>query len=117
MTPERVERDERYGNTRVAKIRAAYNDLRAAINAGDLEAAEVALGRYEQWSDYVLDARHAAKDARIRELEEAQRLAHIRIGICADRMEGCNAIGGDHQLIDEVREWESDARAVLQGEK
>ena len=50
---------ERYGATRVTKIRAAYNDLRQAIASGDLDAAQVAFDRYEAWSDYVLDARHA----------------------------------------------------------
>lgn len=43
----------RYGRTRVAKIRAAYNDLRAAVQAGDIERAQEALDRYEQWADYV----------------------------------------------------------------
>lgn len=45
--------DTRYGNTRVAKIKAAYDDLRSAIRAGDMEKAEAALDRYEQWADYV----------------------------------------------------------------
>ncbi len=44
---------ERYGRTRVSKIRAAYNELRRAIRAGDLDAAESALNRYEQWADYI----------------------------------------------------------------
>lgn len=47
---------DRYGNTRVAKIRAAYNDMRAAIRAGDIEAVERALDRYEPWADYVFGA-------------------------------------------------------------
>lgn len=47
---------DRYGNTRVAKIKAAYNDLRAAIRSGDIEAAERALDRYEPWADYVFGA-------------------------------------------------------------
>lgn len=34
----------RYGRTRVAKIRAAYNDLRAAVQAGDIERAVEAEG-------------------------------------------------------------------------
>lgn len=34
--------EARYGNTRVAKIRAAYNDLRSALAEGDLEAAQAA---------------------------------------------------------------------------
>lgn len=49
---------ERYGKLRVAKIRSAYNELRAAIRAGDLERAEVALDRYEQWADFIFDERH-----------------------------------------------------------
>ncbi len=44
---------ERYGNVRVAKIRAAYNDLRKAIRSGDVEAADAALDRYEPWADYI----------------------------------------------------------------
>ena len=50
--------DERYGVTKVAKIRAAYNDLRTAIASGDLDAAQKAFDRYEQWSDYAVDKRH-----------------------------------------------------------
>lgn len=46
-------RPDRYGKTRVSKIKAAYDDLRAAIRRGDIEAAEAALDRYEQWADYV----------------------------------------------------------------
>lgn len=34
----------RYGRTRVTKIRAAYNDLRAAVQAGDIERAVEAEG-------------------------------------------------------------------------
>lgn len=49
---------ERYGKTRVSKIRAAFNDLRKAIRAGDNEAAEIALDRYEPWADYIFDERH-----------------------------------------------------------
>lgn len=44
----------RYGRTRVTKIRSAYNDLRAAVQAGDIERAQEALDRYEPWADYVL---------------------------------------------------------------
>lgn len=57
MTPESTD-PERYGQTRVGKIRAAFNDLRSAIRSGDTEAAEKALDRYEPWADYVFDARH-----------------------------------------------------------
>lgn len=45
---------ERYGRTKVAKIITAYDDLRRAIRERDLEAAEDALDRYEQWAGYVL---------------------------------------------------------------
>ena len=44
---------ERYGRTRVAKIKSAYDDLRTAVRSGDLDAANAALDRYEQWADYV----------------------------------------------------------------
>lgn len=50
---------DRYGNTKVAKIRAAYNELRRAIRAGDIEAAERALDRYEPWADFIFDRRQA----------------------------------------------------------
>lgn len=53
------------------------------------------------------------RDALIKELVAALRVAGIRIGICADRMEGCNADGGDHQLVFEVREWVDDTHAAL----
>lgn len=46
---------DHYGNTSVSKIRAAFNDLRRAIRAGDIEAAEHALDRYEPWADYVFE--------------------------------------------------------------
>jgi len=49
---------ERYGRVRVSKVRAAYNDLRTAVRAGDIEAAQEALDRYEQWADIVFDERH-----------------------------------------------------------
>lgn len=45
---------EKYGNTRVAKIRATFNWLRQAIRSGDIEEAEAALDRYEQWADFIL---------------------------------------------------------------
>lgn len=67
--------DDRYGNTRVAKIRAAYNDLRSALAEGDMGAAQAAFARYEQWSDYILDKRHSdrisALEARVKVLTEA----------------------------------------------
>lgn len=44
----------RYGRTRVTKIRSAFADLRAAVQAGDIERAQEALDRYEPWADYVL---------------------------------------------------------------
>ena len=43
---------DRYWNTKIAKIKAAYDDLRAAVRAGDNEAAQEALDRYEQWADF-----------------------------------------------------------------
>lgn len=49
---------DRYGQTRVSKIRTAYNDLRRAIRAGDIEAAEAALDRYEPWADFIFDKRY-----------------------------------------------------------
>lgn len=44
---------ERYGRTKVSKIRKAYNDLRVAIASGDLDKIQEAFDRYEQWSDYI----------------------------------------------------------------
>lgn len=73
---------ERYGRTRVAKIKAAYDDLRATVAAGDMEAAQTAMDRYEQWADFAF----APVDDRIAlgfragieaAASEAQRLALI----------------------------------------
>lgn len=50
--------NERYGNVKVTKIRAAYNALREAVRAGDMDAANAALDRYEPWADYIFDGRH-----------------------------------------------------------
>ena len=49
---------ERYGRVPVKDIRAAFDDLRAAINAGDMFAAQAALDRYEPWAGYIFDLRH-----------------------------------------------------------
>lgn len=49
---------EMYGDVPVIKIRAAYNDLRRALAAGDIDAAQEAFDLYEQWSDYAVDPRH-----------------------------------------------------------
>lgn len=46
---------DRYGRTSFAKVRAAFNDLRAGVRAGDFDAAEAALDRYEPWADAVFD--------------------------------------------------------------
>ena len=69
--------DERYGQTRVSKIRAAYNDLRSAIYAGDMDAALEAFRRYESWSDYIMgkDARRPVLAAEARGLERAAQAA------------------------------------------
>ena len=48
----------RYGQTRITTITKAYNDLRAAIRAGDMEAAQEALDRYEQWADFAFASQH-----------------------------------------------------------
>ena len=53
---------EKYGRLNVRKIRAAYNDLRAAIRSGDIVAANEALDRYEQWADFVFDERHRTQE-------------------------------------------------------
>jgi hypothetical protein len=58
MTAPNKAAPERYGNTRVSKIRTAYNDLRSAVRSGDLVAAQGAFDRYEPWADYVFDKRH-----------------------------------------------------------
>lgn len=52
---------ERYGKVKVSTIRAAYNDMRSAIRAGDMDRAQEALDRYEQWAEFVFDERHARK--------------------------------------------------------
>ena len=63
---------DRYGKTRVAKIKAAYDDLREAVRAHDTEAAEAALDRYEQWADYVFQPSKA--DAERDALREALKV-------------------------------------------
>ena len=60
MTARATPNPERYGRVKVSKIRAAYHDLRTAIRGGDIVAANEALDRYEQWADFVFDARHDA---------------------------------------------------------
>lgn len=55
-------RQEKYGAVRIAKIRDAYNDLRAAIRSGDLDAAEKAFDRYEPWADFIFDRRHKTEE-------------------------------------------------------
>lgn len=54
---------EKYGATRVSKIRDAFNELRAAVRSGDIEAAEKALDRYEPWADFIFDRRHKKESA------------------------------------------------------
>lgn len=58
----------RYGRTRIAKIRAAYADLRAAVQAGDIERAQEALDRYEPWADYVLSGGMTQAEAALAEI-------------------------------------------------
>lgn len=43
----------RYGNTRVSKIKAAINELQAAIRVGDFERAEAALDRLMPWINFL----------------------------------------------------------------
>lgn len=80
--------DDRYGNTRVAKIRAAYNDLRSALAEGDMGAAQAAFARYEQWSDYILDKRHSdrisALEARVNALTGAVGKSVVKLDHAAD---------------------------------
>ena len=47
-----MDMQERYGRTRIAKIKSAYDDLMAAVRSGDFEKAEAALDRYEPWADF-----------------------------------------------------------------
>ena len=51
-----------YGTTPITDIRAAFNDLRKAVRAGEIEKAEEALDRYEPWADYIFDERQEGKD-------------------------------------------------------
>lgn len=43
--------DEKYGNVNITTIQRTKNDLRDALNSGDLEAAQKAWDRLEQWID------------------------------------------------------------------
>ena len=43
---------ERYGRVRVTKIKAAYDELRAACREEGTERIQAAIDRYEPWADY-----------------------------------------------------------------
>ena len=43
---------ERYGDVRVSKIIAAFNELREACRAEGTPRIQEALDRYEPWADY-----------------------------------------------------------------
>ena len=43
--------DEKYGNVNITTIQKTKNDLRDALSSGDLEAAQKAWDRLEQWID------------------------------------------------------------------
>ena len=47
----------RYGGVRVFKIKRALDDLRKAVRAGDFDAANDALDRYEPWAQIAFEAR------------------------------------------------------------
>lgn len=46
----------RYGKTRVAKILAAFNELRDACRAEGTPRIQDAFDRYEPWADYAMGA-------------------------------------------------------------
>ena len=66
----------RYGNTKIAKIKAAYDDLRAAVRAGDNEAAQAAFDRYEQWADFAFAPRTDLSQASVAAALEAAAKEH-----------------------------------------
>jgi hypothetical protein len=83
---------DRYGQTRIGKIKAAYDDLRAAVRSHNVEGSEAALDRYEQWGDYVFappDERADLYTAAIARAEraEAERDALARALISAEALE------------------------------
>ena len=41
------------------------------------------------------------------------RIAGIRLGICADRMRGCNETPQKHEMIEEVDAWKEEVEALL----
>lgn len=43
---------ERYGDVRITKIRAAFNELRAACRDEGTPRIQEALDRYEPWADF-----------------------------------------------------------------
>lgn len=53
----------RYGRTRVTKIRAAYNDMRTAVQAGDIECAYLDGYRPADWPDDWPDTHPASASA------------------------------------------------------
>lgn len=63
--------EARYGRTKVAKIKAAYDELRAACRAEGTPRIQDAVDRYEQWADYVMGASDA--DGGWRDIETAPK--------------------------------------------
>lgn len=54
--------------------------------------------------------------ARVERAEKALKLAAVRMDILCDRMEGCHAETGRHELLDEGRAFASEARSALTGD-
>lgn len=53
---------DRYGSVRITKIKAAYDELRAACRDEGTPRIQEALDRYEQWADFAF-----ARPAKVRE--------------------------------------------------
>lgn len=96
-------------------------ELERRLDAFDIAAQQ--LGQEWPPTTKSLNERNAAREA-VRfylsadKRREALRLAAIRLGILADRMEGCNADAIEngtepvHGLLDEARMFEEEARAA-----
>lgn len=48
------DRSDRYGNVKVIKIVAAFNELRDACRSEGTPRIQEAIDRYEPWADYVM---------------------------------------------------------------
>ena len=98
------------------------DDTRVTADGGDGEVAQ-ALGDYQHdWrrmeatATYIVAAQPSAVLALLDEIErlrEGLKLAALRLRLLTDRMHGCHAETGKHELLDEAEAFCVEARAAL----